>query len=585
MKIQHHLPFLCCIAVIFLSILPLIPVLMEHEGVHLTSSYYLEGFYVPLAKEVADGHPFVGNPFYFEHRNEIPVTFVLPYWIYAAPLVAGFPIAVASEINFTFWSIVFGIFVYLIMKKMGVSAVFASAGAVFAYIARYGDNIRPIFMEIANPMFLLFVAVFFLWWERSGSHRRDALLAFVVVCTTYGYTFSAQIVALFLLLVFICLLYMRDWTRVQHALLVGVYAFVLCIPYLMLTYAQLHHPYFKETMVRTGFGFTHVPSLQAALNLLHLIPLLLLVGCLWLWIYKNRKIECFTYIGLFLLLLVAIEIMSVLNVITGLDMETASHAWRFSQLWLVIATPVAAHYVYKAHADIFKVSFPKKLGIFLLVIIVGVTALHDIQFEATIFNFSRARASIQDLRSAMPTVQWLNEHEQNPVVVWTNPENQTLYSYLVDFTKHYMLSGSGGNLQIMSNDETEERYLVAVSLSNQTRESIARHVWDYDGVGAALDTPNTINRSVKMCRALHLQIFGFECGQIVSSDTLFATHFDELYQRYTKQIEPNLHVELKKFHVSYIWKDTVSDTNFHPERLSFAKKIFSDGRYELYKVE
>ena len=58
-----------------------------------------------------------------------------------------------------------------------------------------------------------------------------------------------------------------------------------------------------------------------------------------------------------------------------------------------------------------------------------------------------------------------------------------------------------------------------------------------------------------------------------------------MYERYKTEILPNLRDELKKFHVAYILKDLKNDSDFHPERLPYAKEVYSDGRFVIYTVQ
>lgn len=573
-------------SVFLLSLISLIPVVFEGGGWSVTGGGYVDDMYVALAREVADGHSFAGNPFYFEHRDEIPVTFILPYWLYAAPMIAGLPVGAAVEFNFTLWSLLFALPLFFIFKKFGLPSWWSAIGTIAVYMVMYGQLLRPISMELVHPALLLFFLAYLSWWERPDI-RRAALLTVATVFSLYAYTFLAQLIGAFLTLAFAHLLISRDRARVKSALCIGATTAILGIPFLLLSYAQLHHPAYFETMVRTALAYTHIPAGEAFRTACTVFLFLALGYVLHIFVLKDQVRLHTARILSFCLLGMAIIFVSFANVVSGLDVETASHAARFVPLWLGIGFVTSAYYLFAARKKI--LALPVKRVVFLmacaiLVLVLCAPCLH-ISFE--VFNFKKSRENIREVLAAQPVMRWLDARESEPKVIWTSQGNPSLWGYITIYTKHYILSDDSGNLQLVSNDETEERYLIATAANEPqpTLENIAAHVWEYNGVGAAHDTPNTINRGVKICRMLRLYRLGYKCGELTDSRTLYAEHYEEMYERYRKDIVPNLQEKLQKYHVAYIMKDKLRDTDFRPERLPFIERVYDDGRYEIYEVQ
>lgn len=576
----------CLVGVLLLSLVPLIPVVQAGGGWQITGGGYVDDMYVALAREVADGHPFAGNAFYIEHREELPVTFIVPYWLFAAPMMAGLPVAAAVEFNFVLWSLIFASALYFIFRKLSLPGWYSAAGTVFLYIVLYTQLQRPISMELVHPALLLFFLTFLSWWERPDT-RRVIFLTVATVFALYSYTFLVQMIGIFLMLAFVYLLYLRDKKRIVSAIKVGAVTALLGAPFFALSYAQLHHPAYFETMVRTALAYSHLPAGEAFRCAFHVLLFIALACMAWVVVLKNRLPGVFAHGVSFLMLGASIVFLSFANVITGLDVETASHAARFLPLWLGMGFITLAYYFWAARGELIALRIKKKVFLLAFAVFVVVMCAPYLRVSFVMFHFEKQRQHVREVLAAQPAIQWLEARESEPTVIWTDQYNSSLWGFITIYTKHYILSDDSGNLQLLSNLETEERYLTATAASRPqpTLESIAADVWLYNGVGAAVDTPNTINRSVKWCRALRLKHLGYACGDLVDARTLYAEHYEEMYKRYTTEIRPRLREVLEKYHVGYILKDTKTDAGFYPEDLPFVEKVFSDERFEIYALK
>src|SRR3989338_1297050 len=93
------------LSVIFLlSLIPLLPAaLLGDVFGDVINPRYTDSYYTPMVREVADGYPLLGNPFFFEHRESVTPAFILPFLVSSAPLLLGMPLPVTVVFNFILW--------------------------------------------------------------------------------------------------------------------------------------------------------------------------------------------------------------------------------------------------------------------------------------------------------------------------------------------------------------------------------------------------------------------------------------------------------------------------------------------------
>src|ERR1041385_6934609 len=199
---------------------------------------YFDTMYSPMVREVADGHPLVGNAFFYEHRYDMALASIFPYWISALPLLSGIPMQLAVVVDFFFWSILFGVAAFTIFRRFGVSSMYAAVFTVILYFDMFGQLLRPVSMQTVHPIFLLFFLSFVAWWEKPDAYR-NALLGFMAAISIYDYPFLLQLTGSFLALVFIYILYKHDSLHTRHAFTVVSYAAVLCVPFFIYSYIQV----------------------------------------------------------------------------------------------------------------------------------------------------------------------------------------------------------------------------------------------------------------------------------------------------------------------------------------------------------
>lgn len=582
---KGHLVWLSVI-LILLSLLPVFESIV-YIGSHWAGfppSYTDDAYYYVRMKEIVDGHPLLGNPYFIEHASGIAPAFVFPDWIYALPLLAGFPLMTAISINFTFWSLVFGSMLYIFFRKFELSKMWSVTGVLFCYTQVYIFVLRPVSMQIVYPVFFLFMIAWYAWERFPEKRNNITFLAFATALAFYDYAYLWQIIVVFLGLMFIYLLRSKRSSVFKSFFVTGVLTCVMIIPFIFFTLKQLQHPFYWETMRRISLVSTHLPTARVLYVGFWIFALVCLLLLSQKWLPTLRKYTHYArFAAPYSLFGVAMVVVSVSNVITGKEMETANHVERFMTLWLSMGAVVWSYYFFQVRKAFPALPVVQK---FLLTLTALLVILGNLLYAGDLGTFLHPKermAYALQAQEYIPALKWIDTQESKPVVIWVSP-NSTLASVLPIFTKHYLLFANPGILHLMSDDEVQERYLVAAALENPTAESINKGVRDFGGVAYTFHIVNTHNREVKMCRIFRLYLFGHDCGSPTDSVALNAPLVKRMLDRYEMLIKPNIEEELLKFHVSYIMKDKEQDTAFHPEALKNIEHVYEDQRFVIYKL-
>jgi len=195
--------------------------------------------------------------------------------------------------------------------------------------------------------------------------------------------------------------------------------------------------------------------------------------------------------------------------------------------------------------------------------------------------------ALRDDQSVAPTLAWLEKNETQSTIVWA-PLDSPINNNVTILTKHYVLFSMGGILHIVTDKEVEERYLLSKAFEPATIQDLERDYKFYGGSGNAVHASKTHNRSVTLCRLLHLNWFGAACGELTDPVTFKGeAYFAGLHKKLNNDIRPNLVRELASFHVAYL----ISDNKLHPklaleikDRLPNATLVYSDARFSLFKL-
>ena len=535
-------------------------------------------------EEVADGHPFLGNPYFIEHKDDMPPAFFLADWFAAIPLLLGMSLMHTALLDFFIWSYIFLLLVYLLLRVLDLPARWSLAGSVLAFLSVYMHMIRPVSMQEIYPFFLLFLIAFVFWLREPTRIKRIYFVALSAALTAYIYTYAWQVVIVVFLLTPLAF-----WFTARRQYLRSFFfmfsVFVLAsLPLMLFTWVQVHTPFYFETLQRIGLVNTHLPA-SAVVSSCIWIPTMF-----FLWYILSRVNSAVTLkekegvaFLFFVLTGTAMVVVTLSNIITGKELELPQHIERFTILWLSFASVYSVYFFANNRSS-------KKLALgyfFTGTLLVGLIFYGNLRYLLTYGPLDAfapvdkiSEIKIQELAKPL---SWLNENIQDQSVVWADPDGQ-LNRYITMMTKHYVLFYAGGPLHILSNKESEERYLTAHYFS-LSETGLENDYWAYGGVGNAVHQWKTHNRVVRVCKVLQYDYWWHPCGELVDRVSWKGkSYFEGLYSEFKDRVQPNIVEELRKYHVSYIVRDMVLDTpTFHPELIPSTKLVYADDRFMIYR--
>lgn len=591
-RIKRNIPFvLLTFMVMVATAIPLLHAGWSTLGAWQGVPSSQDNYYYARMHEVKDGYPFIGNPYFFEHRNELSPAFFVSDWMATTPLLLGLPMVPTIIFNLFTWSLINAWLFYLLFRVLGCSKRWAAGGALLTFLTTYFDLTRPVSLQVIAPAFTLLCITAIRWLEQPLNKKRLVYLALALTLSVYVYTYLTQIALVFLGLVFFYFLWGKQWREAKMLFITGCGAGILSLPFAWYAFQQIHHPLYWETMVRIGLVNTRLPTLNSFANLWWVAVLLTCWWALTKWgDHKERAVAVRRSLLFFVLMGVAMVVVTFSSVITGKELEIAQHVTRFIALWYAFAF-VFGWCVF-VRSTIWQSLRLKRRILFVCLLclsLVGLFQLAAIYGIASLIRpgVGRANATLRNEQSVGPAIAWLEKNETQPHVIWT-PEDSPIANQISVLSKHYVLFVNPGILHILSDKEVEERYLLSKALDPVTVDDIKRDFKIFAGAGNAVHASKTHNRGVRICQILLLNKVGIPCGEMTTPVSLKGgAYFADLYTKLNNDIRPNLASELAKFHVSYV----VADQALHPgfesalqEKLPTATRVFSDARFSIYKI-
>jgi hypothetical protein len=500
-------------------------------------------YYYARLQTVADGHPFIGNPYFKEHANDPAVAFFGADWIASIPLITGIPLFPSIFIDLLVGVAAYVLLSLWIAKELGFEtkrSVLIVVASLF--VASFWLLERPVAMQVVFPAYLAFIGAYLSWLNKPASLKRGILLAVVSALTFYLYTYLWQISVVALILS--CGLLVLPNRRQYFSILpITLGTAVLAAPMIWYTYKQLHAPYYWETVARIGFVATHTFGSAALVNLALVLAGFAALACARL----KRAPHAITIF--FSVTAVALIGTTFSNVITGKDLETAVHFQRFVYVWAAIAAAYALNTAYKLRREEQdKGKLLNSAGI----LVSGIILLFLLgSFIIDIRSVTTANIGVESYAAPLA---WLAKNAPAHSVVLADDS----FSYYVPVITHdYVLFQPDGGLYLMSDREVEDRYLASNIYSNLTLTDIKNDFRLYGGVGNAVHQYLIHNRDVDLCRIF----IRSKCGTIYPTAVAYRgePYFDSLLARY-EIMKENPTATLHQYGVSYVVVDSRTDT-------------------------
>jgi len=532
-------------------------------------------FYYARIKEIKDGYPFLGNPFYFEHRLDTNTTFFLPDFFAVLPYLLNFSFFCSFSINLFVWSLITALILYYLFYAMHFTPKICLIGSIFVSMSTIELFFRPTILQVVYPFFILGLIILYHWLQEKISNKLFFITSLLFTFGLYFYQHLAIILYFLggtMAIYFLFIKKVKKFIQLSTSILISL---ILAIPLLVHYYLLAKNNIFNELLLRIDEVFTHVPSFFVFMSGKWVIIAIVI----WFFIFKlsennkeEKKISSF-----FIFLGIASILAAASNIFTGVRVEIAEHIYRFQKIYISITVFLLLVYILKYWRKYLQVN--KWLFYFtILFLLILLVTYSSIGFH----SFNSIRVSSLDIKRFQDYKNIITELNKlpNESVILANEELSVLIPV---YTKHYDLFARDGNAYLISNNEIMERYLLS-HIFDDSHHDFQLDIGLIIGYGREYDHHKEHNRWVGFCNRCNLNFFNIDCGKQKSNlDELEPNFFLDMEERYIDT--KNNHVEyLNKYNVKYLLIDTKEDIqwkNFDFQQYPF-ELIYFDGRFKLY---
>lgn len=583
--LKQHRPFVVLIGIMLaLTAVPMFGVVyvLGNSWQGITPTFIDENFYQAHIHAIGEGYLNDGNPYLFEHRFDPPLVIFGGAWINALPLLAGLSLNATLLINFVLWSLIFAALFYWLFRELHVPPWMAVGGTLLQYLQFSPYIWRSANLQPVLPFYILF-SIAFVRLIREQNRRNIYLLAAVTGISFYLYAYLWQTIVITLGLLFLYALVRKNRQLMKATFSASFIGGIIGLPVPLYTLWLSHSsPYFWESISRFGLVNTHIPMAEVVYSGGWVGVILVFLGILAWRSHALRQDSAFGALGSFLAISgLGLWVMQGSNLFTGKLLETGEHIRVFIFPWLGFSTVLLLAYLWKRRMDL---SRGLQIFSFGVVAVCAIVSLRHANAAFSPFSHPEVhRAHWQTQQLYAKPLAWLENSEKNPIVVWSEPHD-SLTPVLPIFTRHFLLFATPAMWQLVSDAELRERYLVSQYFSNPTIADLKKDMSAYLGRQDAFHNAKSIERGMKICRILFFFDADKDCGTPPTAIGLLGEEFfSSLEQKFREDIRPNIKAYLKKYHVSYIIKDTVLNPQYLPERLG-ATRVYNDGRFEIYRL-
>lgn len=557
--------FITSIVISFiLAVLPFIIIFFLSNGKYPVVPVEIvddSAYYYSRAVESAQGNPFIGNPYIRENNQELSLSFFVADWLWSLPLFLGFPIQGSIIVSQVLWFLIFGMFLYYLFLLFDLEKKYVPLAILFVFLSVYWYLARPVAMQVVFPVFVIWLSSFVLFIKNPKSKKSTIFLILTTALSIYVYTYLAQVVFVVLLLILIAA-FSSHFKKFRTIWYVGIGSFLLSIPFLVYTWKQINHPLYLETLSRIGLVNTRMIGISAIFYVS-----IVVLGLIIIFMSKERYSDT----ELFFIVPVSLGLVgaTISNVITGRDLELAVHLGRFIELWSVILLCVMTKKLFTGTEEInFKKLFSQLIYLFFII--------YFIIFQIRVWSILDKNLLSKEAYSN--PLNWINENLPKNSIVFAN---DSFSGYIPIMTENYVLFHPNALLQIDSDKNIQNRYLVSRLFNNLELENIKNDMRKYAGAGHTAHRHMVHNRNVKFCKMLRLELTGKDCGQ-------FETQYSIVGEKYFIDMENQYNLfrknpadTLKEYGVNYVVYDKQNDKWSIPK---FLELIWTDGRFEIFMV-
>lgn len=521
-----------------------------------------EIYYMARARDIADGHSFLSNPYIYEYKNGQPMQFWLPDYLMAKPLALLHIDIHKGYIFYDFFlPFILTVLTYAIIYKLTDSKPMGIIGAAFLHLNLFFS----VFNRAPSPqlIFIFWQLLFLLWLrfiERPTSLNAGFMgIAFGLLFHIYPYYWTFYVIFFALYLFFNFILKKNiDYKKYFSAFAI---AFVISIPYFISFIKSMQSPYYNESVARVGMLDTHFPT-GRKIVMWGVIVLILFALAYW------KKLINLNHKTVLLVSSCLAAIISVnQQVITGKNLQFASHYWMLSVFCFVFSFAYLVDlWMKKNNFNRVKLIILSLAGLYVFYSPIAYTA-NALSDNA----FAYSKDEIEQQRYA-EIFRWLNDNTSADEVVFAD---SGLSPLIPSYTANNVFYCSSAGLFFMPTSELWERFVLNNYWQEFNKEYVEQTQFAVWGAYYQTKYDNDLTKN-KLRKLFNLTQVNYEKipSEEIEKFLLFA---DEVKSE-------NFAERLKKYRVDYFVYDKEND-NWPIEKLDFLEPLFEVNGIVIYKFK
>jgi hypothetical protein len=518
------------------------------------------------ANDVTRGNLFVGNPYFFEHRNDPALISSFNDVVVALPQLLGFSFNVGYYVNIFLWGLLLLCVLYVLFCTHSVSPPLSFLGALWCYLGVYGDMLRPGIMQIIYPLFVLFLLLF---WRYIDQKNGSVLpLAITVGITGYFYIHLFMLVVAILAVYVAAILLLRNWVELRRVLWMGVVAVGVIMPHIVHSLFLASQPFYLDTLVRISMSFSHWPQIEVYYYGRWIVLVLLIVSLL-----RRYYPDSISRATNFFVLITGFGILLAMgsNIFTGRDFVIAEHIARFGIIWylavgIILISPIS-DFVFYQHGPLWR---RMQIGLLFGLLIFQMF----MNLNRSIPHFGVLREQFTEVQTYAGVLSWLKEQPEGVVVA---PPD--LNSYISPLTKQYVLYNMYGAQFGVGNDEIRERYLLYHALDHLSENEFLEKSNEFYGPAPSYLAKTSALR-FRICRLLPSEK---NCSAPKPEQSFVdIVALRKKFEAYYLDLPAQIAQEYAKYHVRYVISKT-GDTKMS-SKLPSCVPVYHDQWFGVCKI-
>lgn len=561
-----------------------------------------EDFYLSRMQEILDGHPLLASPFFFEYKDQWPLTPPTGEMFYALPAkilnISLINVLLASRFMLPF---ILFLLVYLLINRLSegegssASQINAIAGALLVTLGYDLVDFRNVigfltghnsiaggFLLWSRPINPILGAIFLMSflicvWQiiDSVKYRRSTILAASVFLALMmaSYFFSWGI-ALSILAALIAIYFLRGKYSVAGKLiLILPLAFFWSAPYWYMVWRARSGEWYGDSVLRSGLFYTHYPIINK-LMLVVLAVFILLVFLPSLWqkmrgAFAGETVDskggwvAFQNWHWFCLSIIAGSFW-----VYGQQLITGITIWpyHFVQYSIPLAMIVLTVLFYNVIRKNQPYLWVAGVGIVIIVsLLIGIGTQASAYQEQYIYQSS--------MQSYAPFFSWLNKQEKDCVVLGLRGASDRYdINILVSAFTHCNGYASNAVFSMMPNERPIYNYMATLRLRGVSPDMIEDHILQNRSEASDYLFSNWQG------------LFNYPIKDFPDfSDKILEVRFKTFPEDYRNFVAQDFESALKKYKINYIFSTSALAQNI-TDQFQYLKLAFTSDNIFVYQI-